>query len=194
MLTSAIITLKYFSRLNSSGMHFTRFNFDFGKLIFICYNEISKMVDTVSENIVELLMNLQFMKLIGAVGFADFGVFSYVNEIFLLIFFTLSTTTVTLVGFNYGRNNFSEIRSLIKKIPSLQSFAAFFTGMERGSLSALIAFTQTLIMQMFFILVLPELFGANAIWFSKPLAILVTAILAARLLIKYFRRKNFAAS
>lgn len=72
--------------------------------------------------------------------------------------------------------------------------SAFFTGMERGSLSALIAFMQTLIMPIFFILVLPELFGANAIWFSEPLAILVTAILAARLLLKYFRRKNLASS
>lgn len=245
MLTSTIITLKYFSRPNSSGMHFTRFDFDVEKVIGVCYNGISEMADAVSGNIIELLMNLQLMKLIGEVGVAAFGVFSYVNEVFLSIFFALSTTTVTLVGFNYGRRNFSEIRSLVKKnavmtivfgvlmtscamifseeiakiyvgydeaayemtITALQTcslmfllygfslfVSAFFTGMERGSLSALIAFMQTLIMPMFFILVLPELFGANAIWFSEPLAILMTAILAARLLLKYFRRKNLAAS
>ena len=97
MLTSTIITLKYFSRPNSSGMHFTRFNFDVEKIIGVCYNGISEMADAVSGNIIELLMNLQLMKLIGEVGVAAFGVFSYVNEVFLSIFFALSTTTVTLV-------------------------------------------------------------------------------------------------
>ena len=115
MTTFTIITLKYFSRPNSSGMHFTRFTFDIEKIIGVCYNGISEMADAVSGNIIELLMNLQLMKLIGEVGVAAFGVFSYVNEVFLSIFFALSTATVTLVGFNYGRGNFSEIRSLVKK-------------------------------------------------------------------------------
>lgn len=65
--------------------------------------------------------------------------------------------------------------------------SAFFTGIEQSSFSALIAFMQSLIMPIFFILLLPELFGENSIWFSTPLAILVTAILSARLLLKYRR-------
>ncbi len=238
MTTFTVITLRYFSRPNSSGMHFTRFNFDVEKLISVCYNGISEMADAVSGNIVELLMNLRLMKLFGEVGVAAFGVYSYVNEVFLSIFFALSTATVTLVGFNYGRQNFSEIRSLIKKfsvmtitfgvlmtacvmifseeiakiyvgydevaykmtVTVLQTcslmfllfgfnifVSAFFTGIEQSSFSALIAFMQSMIMPIFFILLLPELFGANSIWFSTPLAILVTAILSARLLLKYRR-------
>ena len=245
MTTFTIITLRYFSRPNLSGMHFTRFNFNIEKLISICYNGISEMTDAISVNIVELLMNLQLMKLFGEVGVAAFGVYSYVNEVFLSILFALSTAAVTLVGFNYGRRNFSEIRSLVKKfstmtitfgvlmtvcvmifseeiakiyvgydevaykmtITVLQTcslmfllfgfnifVSAFFTGIEQSSFSALIAFMQSLIMPIFFILLLPELFGANSIWFSAPLAILVTAILAMRLLLKYYRRKKLAAS
>ena len=71
--------------------------------------------------------------------------------------------------------------------------SAFFTGMEKSSLSALIAFMQSLIMPIFFILMLPELFGANSIWFSTFVATLITAILAVKLLLKYYRRRKLAA-
>lgn len=243
MTTFTIITLRYFLRPNSSGMHFTRFNFDLEKVIFVCYNGISEMADAISVNIVELFMNLRLMKLFGEVGVAAFGVFSYVNEVFLSIFFALSTATVTLVGFNYGRRNFSEIKSLTKRFSAmtitfgvlmtacatifseeiakiyvgydenaykltitvlktcslmflLYGFnlfvSAFFTGMEKSTLSAIIAFMQSLIMPIFFILLLPELFGANSIWFSTFFATLMTSILALRLLLKHFRRKKLA--
>ena len=242
-IVQKIRSFSYFLRPNSSGMHFMRFNFDVEKVIFVCYNGISEMADAISVNIVELFMNLRLMKLFGEVGVAAFGVFSYVNEVFLSIFFALSTATVTLVGFNYGRRNFSEIRSLIKKISAmtitfgvlmtacatifseeiakiyvgydenaykmtitvlktcslmflLYGFnlfvSAFFTGMEKSTLSAIIAFMQSLIMPIFFILLLPELFGANSIWFSTFFATLMTAILALRLLLKHFRRKKLA--
>ena len=150
---------------------------------------------------------------------------------------------MTLVGFNYGRRNFSEIKSLTKRFSAmtitfgvlmtacatifseeiakiyvgydenaykmtitvlktcslmflLYGFnlfvSAFFTGMEKSTLSAIIAFMQSLIMPIFFILLLPELFGANSIWFSTFFATLMTTILALRLLLKHFRRKKLA--
>lgn len=95
MTTFTVITLRYFSRTNSSGMHFTRFYFGVEKLISVCYNGISEIADAVSGNIVELLMNLRLMKLFGEVGVATFSVYSYVNEVFLSILFALSTATVT---------------------------------------------------------------------------------------------------
>lgn len=234
-LTFTLITLFYFSRPNSSGMHFVKFKFRPKEFLKICYNGSSEMVDAVSINIVELVLNLQLMKLIGEIAVAAFGVYAYVNEIFLSIFFAISATSITLVGYNYGRKNFEELKSLrrnniiltlslgviltaaaflfsdeiayfylgydpasyeltIKVLRTcslmflLYGFnifvSAYFTGIEESSLSAAMALLQSLIMPVTLILVLPEIFGADAIWFSLPLASLVTALFAVFLLIK----------
>lgn len=108
-------TLWYFRKTNASGLHFVKFSADFRQLGKICYNGLSEMVDAVSANIVELLFNLQLMLLIGEVGVVAIGVYSYVNEIFLSVFFALSTTTVTVVGYKYGAEDFEGIRDFLKK-------------------------------------------------------------------------------
>ncbi len=234
-LTFTLITLSYFMRPNESGMYFVKFRFSPKKFLGICYNGSSEMIDAVSINIVELVLNLRLMQLIGEIAVAAFGVYAYVNEIFLSVFFAISTTTVTLVGYNYGRKNFVEIKSLrrnnviltlslgviltaaafllsdeiaafylgydpasyeltIKVLRTcslmflLYGFnifvSAYFTGLEKSSLSACVAFLQSLIMPVTFILILPEIFGANAIWFSLPVATLMTAFVAAFFLTK----------
>ena len=235
MLTFTVITLAYFMRPNSSGMHFVKFRFKPKEFLKICYNGSSEMVDAVSVNIVELVLNLRLMQLIGEVGVAAYGVYAYVNEIFLAVFFAISTTTVTLVGYNYGKKNFSEIKSLRQKnitlvlslgviLTALALFlskeiaalyvgydtetfnltaevlktcslmfllygfnifvSAYFTGLEESSFSACIAFLQSLIMPIFFIMTLPELFGVNSIWFSLPAASLATSFVAVLFLLK----------
>ena len=234
-LTFTVITLGYFTRRNSSGMYFVKFRFKAKEFFKICYNGSSEMVDAVSINIVELILNLRLMQLIGEIGVAAFGVYSYVNEIFLAVFFAISTTTVTLVGYNYGRKNFSEIKSLrrnnifltltlgailtaagILLSPEIAKFyvgydietfnltvtvlqtcslmfllygfniftSAYFTGLEESFLSACIAFLQSLIMPIFFIMTLPEIFGTNAIWFSLPAASLTTSLVAVLFMLK----------
>jgi len=55
------------------------------------------------------------MLLIGEVGVVAIGVYSYVSEIFLSVFFALSTTTVTVVGYKYGAEDFEGIRDFLKK-------------------------------------------------------------------------------
>ena len=108
-------TLWYFRKANASGLHFVKFSADFRQLGKICYNGLSEMVDAVSVNIVEVLFNLQLMLLIGEVGVVAIGVYSYVSEIFLSVFFALSTTTVTVVGYKYGAEDFEGIRDFLKK-------------------------------------------------------------------------------
>lgn len=236
-LIFSVVTIFYFARKNSSELYFVKFRFEPKKILKICYNGISEMADAVSVNIVGLLLNLKIMQLIGEIGVAAIGVYSYVNEIFLSIFFALSTTTMTIVSFKFGAKDFSEITSLRNKnifltlsagiiltasaiffaeeiskiyvgydaktyeltvktlkICSLTFLfygfnlftAAFFTGLEKSFWSAVIAFLQSLIMPTFFIFILPEIFGANAIWFSVPAATFLTAIFAAFCLVKKY--------
>lgn len=234
-VVNTVVTLWYFSRPNDSGLHFVSFSFDLYRLMKICYNGISEMVDAVSVNIVELLYNLQLMLLIGEFGVAAIGVYSYVNEIFLSVFIALSTTTVTVVGYKYGAGDFDEIRDLMKKNvvltlvfglimtsagifladdiaglylgydPEAHAFATgalkicalefflcgfcivtsgFFTGLGRGTISAILALCQSLIAPIIFIYLLPELFGAESIWYAAPAATVVGAILGVVFLVK----------
>ena len=234
-VVNTIITLWYFSRPNASGLHFVRFRFDLYRLMKICYNGISEMVDAVSVNILELVYNLQLMLLLGHLGVAAIGVHSYVSEVFLSVFFALNTTTVTVVGYKYGAGDFDGIRDLMKKNivltlvmgfimtvagvsladeiatlylgydPEAHAFATralricalefflygfclvtsgFFTGLDRGTISAVIAVCQSLIAPIIFIYLFPVLFGADNIWYAAPAATVVGAILGTAFLIK----------
>lgn len=229
MFSFMAITLKYFSQKNSSGLHFVKFSFDIKKILKICYNGSSEMMDAVSVNIIELLLNLQLMRLIGEIGVAAFGVYTYVNEFFLSIFFAFSTTAITIIGYKFGEKNFSEIKSLLKKniilnitsgiiLTSSAIFlaeeiakiyvgydeklfelttkvlqtcsltfifygfnlfaSAYFTAQEKSSISATIAFFQSLIMPIIFIFLLPEIFEAEKIFYALPLATFSTTIFA----------------
>ena len=114
-LAFSAATLWYFRRPNDSGLHFVKFRMDIRQLGKICYNGMSEMVDAVSVNIVELVFNLQLMLLIGEIGVVAIGVYSYVNEIFLSVFFALSTATVTVVGYKYGAEDYDGIKDFLRK-------------------------------------------------------------------------------
>ncbi len=243
-VVSTVITLWYFSRPNTSGLHFVSFPFDIRRLFRICYNGISEMVDAVSVNIVELLYNLQLMLLIGEFGVAAIGIHSYVSEVFLSFFFAINTTTVTVIGYKYGARDFDGIRGFMKKNivltlalgvimtsiaifladdiaalylgydPEAQVFAAealkicslefflygfclvtagFFTGLERGTISAIIALCQSLIAPIVFIYLFPILLGVENIWYAAPAATVVGAILGTAFLARKWAKLEVEA-
>ena len=76
------------------------------------------------------------------------------------------------------------------KICSLEFFlygfclvtAGFFTGLDQGTISAIIAFCQSLVAPIVFIYLLPVLFGVENIWFAAPAAMVVGAILGTTFL------------
>ena len=62
--------------------------------------------------------------------------------------------------------------------------SGFFTGLDRGTISAVIAVCQSLIAPIIFIYLFPVLFGADNIWYAAPAATVVGAILGTAFLIK----------
>ena len=119
-LIAAAFTVAYFFRPNASSLRFVRFEMKrLRELIRICTNGISEMIGSVSRNIIELLMNIQLMRLIGQVGVAAMGVYSYVIELFLCVFFGISNTSVTVVGYKYGEKNRKELDSIVRKCTAL---------------------------------------------------------------------------
>lgn len=137
VVVSATFTAAYFFRDNKSSLRFTRFEFGQVRELFqICSNGISEMVDSISGNITQLVMNHQLMRLIGEVGVAAMGVYSYVVEFFLAVFFGISSTSITVVGYKYGEKDREELDGLVRKNTALTLglgvvMCAFFMVMAR---------------------------------------------------------------
>lgn len=68
-----------------------------------------------SSSIVNILYNLQLMKLAGENGVAAFGTIMYVNFIFIAIFIGYSIGSAPLIGYHYGAGNHDELKNLFRK-------------------------------------------------------------------------------
>ena len=226
---TSVFTFVYFFRPNSSSLRFIRFGTgQMRELIQICTNGFSEMTDSISANLTQLVMNHQLIQLIGEIGVAAMGVYSYVVEFFMAVFFGIASTSITVVGYKYGEKNKKELESLLRKTTVLTfglgvmmylSFAllarpiagfyigyddaafeltarvlrissmgcltagfvvfssSFFTGLEDGRTSAIIAGCNSLVLPVGMAFLLPAMFGAEAIWYAFPVASFITAIL-----------------
>ena len=70
--------------------------------------------------------------------------------------------------------------------------SSFFTALNNGRVSALIAFMRTLVMQVLFVTLLPLLLGINGIWMSIVLAEQGSVIITSLCLILYRKRYGYA--
>ena len=63
--------------------------------------------------------------------------------------------------------------------------------MENGLISAIISFVRTLICELGAVIILPYLFGAQAIWLSFVVAEIVAALLSGLLIVAFSRKYGF---
>lgn len=105
----------YFSLKNNSLLRLTKTNFDGKALVRTCTNGSSELMSNVSMSLVGMLYNFQLMKYEGEDGVAAYGVLMYVNLIFLAIFIGYSIGVAPIVGYHYGAQNHSELKSLLRK-------------------------------------------------------------------------------
>lgn len=110
-----IVPLVYFARPNSSIMRLEKPEMDAGALFKACTNGFSEFLSNISMSLVSMLFNVQLIKYAGENGVAAYGVVMYVNMIFLAAFLGYSSGTAPVVGFHYGAQNHSELKSLLKK-------------------------------------------------------------------------------
>lgn len=85
-------------------------------------------------------------------------------------------------------------RSLPCATPSAAEYlrSAFFTALCNGALSALIAFTRTLLLRGGLVLVMPVFFGVDGVWWSVAAAELLGVVLSVVLLVLMRRRYHYA--
>lgn len=109
-----IIPVIYFARKNTSLLRFVKFRFD-GKVLFkTCTNGSSELVSNISMSVVSMLYNVQLMKYAGENGVAAYGVLMYVSMIFQAVFIGYSVGSAPIIGYNYGAQNHSELKVLLK--------------------------------------------------------------------------------
>lgn len=109
------IPLIYFFRPNSSLLRLGKMKFD-GKALFkTCTNGSSELMSNVSMSLVSMLYNIQLMKYAGEDGVAAYGVLMYVNLVFLAVFIGYAIGTAPVIGYHYGAENHTELKSLLRK-------------------------------------------------------------------------------
>ena len=109
------VPLFYFGRKNSSILRLGKTSFDGKAIMKACVNGSSEFMSNVSMNIVGMLYNLQLLNYAGEDGIAAYGVMMYVNFVFAAAFIGYSIGTAPIFGFHYGAQNYSELKSLLKK-------------------------------------------------------------------------------
>ena len=110
-----LLPLFYFLRKNDSLLHLTRPSLDFRAFRRACANGLSELMSNLSMPMVNILYNLQLIRLVGADGVAAYGVIMYVNFVFISIFLGFSIGSSPIVSYHYGAQNRAELRSLFRK-------------------------------------------------------------------------------
>lgn len=110
-----IVPLIYFSRKNTSLLQLTKTRIKGKILLKACTNGSSELMTNLSMSLVNMLYNLQLMKLAGEDGVAAYGVIMYVNFIFLSTFIGYSIGSAPIVGYHFGAQNHNELKNLFRK-------------------------------------------------------------------------------
>lgn len=114
-VVGGIVPLFYFGRKNSSILRLCKTKFEFSAIIRACTNGSSEFMSNISMSVVGMLYNIQLLKYAGEDGVAAYGVMMYVSMIFAAAFMGYSIGIAPIVGYHYGAQNHSELKSLLKK-------------------------------------------------------------------------------
>lgn len=128
-----LVPLIYFACPNSSLLRLGKTHFDGKALIKTCTNGASELMSNISMSIVSTLYNAQLLKYAGEDGVAAYGVLMYVSLVFQAVYIGYSVGTAPIISYNYGAQNHTELKSLLKK--SLISISIFAVIMFAASLA-----------------------------------------------------------
>lgn len=109
------IPLFYFLCHNSSLLRLVVTRFELRPLWKACTNGSSELMTNLSSSLVNILYNLQLMKLTGQDGVAAFGTIMYVFFIFIAIYIGYAMGCAPLIGYHYGAGNHKELKNLLTK-------------------------------------------------------------------------------
>lgn len=125
-ILGAIIPLFYFTLRNKSQLQLTRLRWDGLALLKASTNGSSEMLTTLSLSSVNMLYNIQLIKIAGPNGVAAYGIIMYMSFLFMSIFIGYSIGSAPIISYHYGARNYTELKILFKKSVLLISVASLF--------------------------------------------------------------------
>lgn len=114
-IVGGVIPVIYFSRKNKSLLRLVKTGFDFKAIGQSVLNGSSELLTNISASIISMLFNNQLMEFAGENGVAAYGVIMYACFIFAAIFIGYSIGTAPIIGYNYGAQNHTELKNILKK-------------------------------------------------------------------------------
>lgn len=109
------IPLVYFIMPNKSLLRVVKTKLDIKAILQACGNGSSELMSNISSSVVGMLYNIQLGRLSGENGIAAYGVLMYVQFVFIAIFIGYSIGVAPIIGYNYGAQNYAELKSMRKK-------------------------------------------------------------------------------
>ena len=113
--TGGLLPLIYFILPNSSILHLGSPCRELAPLIKASTNGASEFLTNVSMSLVNMIYNLQLMRLAGEQGVAAYGIIMYASFIFCAIFIGYSMGSAPIVGYHYGAGNHQEMSGVFRK-------------------------------------------------------------------------------
>ena len=111
-----LLPLIFFLRKNNgSKLHMVSTRLELRPIAQACSNGASELMTTISSSIVSMLYNHQLLSLAGENGVSAYGVLMYVQFIFAAVYIGYSIGTSPIVGYNYGAQNYAELKNMRSK-------------------------------------------------------------------------------
>lgn len=114
-IVGGLFPIFYFIRKNNSLLRLVKTRIRAGIIGKACTNGSSELMTNLSMSLVNMLYNVQLMRMAGENGVAAYGVIMYVNFIFISAYLGYSLGSAPLVGYHYGAQNHAELKNLFKK-------------------------------------------------------------------------------
>lgn len=114
-LSGGFIPLIYFCCNNSSALRLGKTHFDLKDIVKTCTNGASEFMTNISMSVVNMMFNLQLMKLFGQNGVAAYGAIMYVNFMFVSAFIGYSIGCAPIIGYNFGAKRHCELQNIFRK-------------------------------------------------------------------------------
>lgn len=105
----------YFISPNKSKLHLVKTRFEYKSILKVLSNGASEFMTIISSSFVNMLYNIQLIRIVGENGVAAFGVIMYINFIFTGILFGYAFGSSSIVSYHYGSGNYKELQNLFSK-------------------------------------------------------------------------------
>jgi len=117
MAVGGLYPLYYFSskKRNKTHLRFVRTKTIGSVIGRVCTNGLSEYVGNISLSIVSMCYNLQLMRLIGQDGVAVYAILMYIGFVYASAFIGFNLAVSPVISFNYGAQNHSELKNLLRK-------------------------------------------------------------------------------